>query len=227
MENHGRRAIVIGATGLVGGMIVQQLLEQPEYDRVRVLARRPMELEHSKLEQHIVDWNRLDAAEHLFKDADDLYCALGTTIKKAGNRENFRLVDLEYPVEAARLAVKQGVAQMLVVSSMGADAGSRIFYSRTKGEMEDALAKAGFRALHMFRPSLILGDRQEKRAGEQLAAHVMQFLDGWMKKGKAAQYRAIQATTIAAAMINTAMAQSTGNHVYSNHVIQVLGRENS
>lgn len=226
LENHERQALVIGATGLVGGLLVRSLLQNPAYGRIRVLVRRQLELEHPKLDQHIVDWEQLEEQKDLFRDVDDLYCCLGTTIKKAGSQENFRQVDFHYPVRAAKLAKDQGVSQMLVISSMGADAGSRIFYSRTKGEMEEALSAIGFRSLHIFRPSLILGDRKEKRLGERLAAHAMTFLDRWMK-GRVDKYRAIQASTIARAMINIALVQTNGNHVYSNDVIHVLGLDES
>ncbi|SHN79554.1 NAD(P)H-binding [Paenibacillus sp. ov031] len=226
MENHERQALVIGATGLVGGLLVRSLLQNPAYGRIRVLVRRPLEMEHPKLEQHVVDWEQLEEQKDLFRDVDDLYCCLGTTIKKAGSQENFRQVDFHYPVKAAKLAKEHGLSQMLVISSMGADAGSRVFYSRTKGEMEEALTDIGFRSLHIFRPSLILGDRKEKRLGEQLAAHAMTFLDRWMK-GRVDKYRAIQASTIARAMMNIALVQTNGNHVYSNDVIHVLGLDES
>ncbi|CAM2930260.1 oxidoreductase [Paenibacillus taichungensis] len=226
MENHERQALVIGATGLVGGLLVRSLLQNPAYGRIRVLVRRPLELEHAKLEQYVVDWEQHEEQKDLFRDVDDLYCCLGTTIKKAGSQENFRQVDFHYPLKAAILAKEHGVSQMLVISSMGADAGSRIFYSRTKGEMEEALSAIGFVSLHIFRPSLILGDRKEKRLGEQLAAHAMKFLDRWMK-GRVDKYRAIQASTIARAMMNIALVQTRGNHVYSNDVIHVLGLDES
>ncbi|WP_440115871.1 oxidoreductase [Paenibacillus sp. QZ-Y1] len=226
MNSLERKAIVIGATGLVGDLLVRSLLQNPAYSRILVLVRRPLELEHPKLEQHVVDWEHLEDQGHLFRGIDDLYCCLGTTIKKAGSQENFRQVDYHYPVQAAKLAKEQGVSQMLVISSMGAAAGSRVFYSRTKGEMEEALSAVGFRSLHVFRPSLILGDRKEKRLGEQLAARTMKFLDRWMK-GRVDKYRAIHASTIARAMINIALVRTKGNHVYSNDVIHALGLDES
>lgn len=224
MNRLERKAMVIGATGLVGELLVQNLLEHPAYSLVRVLARRPLELQHPKLEQHVVDWEQLESHDHLFDGIDDLYCCLGTTIKKAGSQDNFRQVDYHYPVRAATIAKRHGVSQMLVISSMGASAGSRVFYSRTKGEMEDALSDIGLPSLHIFRPSLILGDRNEKRFGEQMAAHAMKFLDRWMK-GRADKYRAVHAATIAQAMTNIALVQAKGNHVYANEVIHVLGAD--
>ncbi|WFR63251.1 oxidoreductase [Paenibacillus amylolyticus] len=224
MNRLERKAMVIGATGLVGELLVHKLLEHPAYSLVRVLVRRPLALQHSKLEQHVVDWEQLESQGQLFDGIDDLYCCLGTTIKKAGSQESFRQVDYHYPVHAATLAKQHGVAQMLVISSMGASAGSRVFYSRTKGEMEDALSDIDFQSLHIFRPSLILGDRNEKRFGEQMAAHAMKFLDRWMK-GRADKYRAVHAATIAQAMTNIALVQAKGNHVYPNDVIHALGTD--
>lgn len=222
MNRLERKAMVIGATGLVGELLVHHLLEHSAYSQVRVLVRRPLELQHPKLEQHVVNWEQLESQGELFDGINDLYCCLGTTIKKAGSQENFRQVDYHYPVRAAMLAKQHGVPQMLVISSMGASAGSRVFYSRTKGEMEDALSVIGFQSLHIFRPSLILGDRNEKRLGEQMAAHAMKLLDRWMK-GRADKYRAVHAATIAQAMTNIALVQAIGNHVYPNDVIHVLG----
>ncbi|WP_293199193.1 oxidoreductase [Paenibacillus sp.] len=222
MNRSELKAMIIGATGLVGGHLVHSLLEHPAYSEVRILVRRRLHLEHPKLKQHVVDWEQLELQGHLFEGIDDLYCCLGTTIKKAGSQDKFREVDYHYPVRAAMLAKQHGVEQMLVISSMGANAGSRVFYSRTKGEMEDAITNVGFRALHIFRPSLILGERGEKRPGEQFAAQIMTFLDRWMK-GRLDKYRAIHALTIAQAMRNIAIVQTRGNHIYSNEVIHALG----
>ncbi|WP_366291223.1 oxidoreductase [Paenibacillus sp. AN1007] len=222
MSHPERKAMVIGATGLVGELLVRNLLEHPLYSEVRILIRRRLDLEHPALKQHVVDWAHLESQGHLFEDIDDLYCCMGTTIKKAGSQEKFREVDYHYPVRAAVLAKQYDVKQMLVISAMGANAASRVFYSRTKGEMEEALSKIGFRSLHIFRPSLILGDRGEKRLGEEFAAKVMKVLDRWMK-GRAAKYRAVHASTIAQAMRNIAVVQTTGNHIYPNDVIHAVG----
>nr|WP_145405700.1 NAD(P)H-binding protein [Paenibacillus xylanexedens] len=219
MHHPERKAMVIGATGLVGGLLVLSLLDHPAYSEVRILVRRRLDLENPRLKQYVVDFEQLKVQGHLFEGINDLYCCLGTTIKKAGSQEQFREVDFHYPVRAAVLAKQHGVEQMLAISAMGANASSRVFYSRTKGEMEDALSDIGFRSLHIFRPSLILGNRGEKRFGEELAAHAMKWLDRWTP----AKYRAVQASTIAQAMRNIAIVQTAGIHVYPNDVIHVVG----
>lgn len=144
--------------------------------------------------------------------------------EKAGTKEQFRQVDLDYPVLAAQLGKEAGAVQMLAISAMGADPDSRVFYNRTKGEAEEALAAIGLPALHLFRPSLILGARPERRMGEAAAAVVMKALDGLMT-GKLASYRAIPASVIARAMVRIALAQASGVHIYPNDIIRVIGAE--
>lgn len=132
-------------------------------------------------------------------------------------------MDLDYPLAAAALAKDYGVKQFLAVSSMGANAKSRNFYSRTKGRAEDRLIAAGFHGLHLFRPSLLLGDREEFRLGERTASVIMKALDFAMV-GKAAKYRAIPAAKVARAMRNIALADTGGVHIYTNEVIHVIGK---
>lgn len=219
MEFH---AIVLGATGLVGGLVVKELLNREEYDEVKVLVRRPLEIEHSKLTQIVLNWDELDQHADAFVQVRDVFCCLGTTIKKAGSQESFRQVDFEYPVLAAKLAHQAGVRQFLSVSSMGADSSSRIFYSRTKGELEEALTELKLPSVHLFRPSLLLGVRGEKRFGERVGAWFMSNFD-FLFRGKALKYRAIPAETVAHAMVNIAVAGTPGVHIYPNDVIRVLG----
>lgn len=219
-----RKGLVIGATGLVGGLIVRELLENPAYTEVKVLTRRPLGIRHPKLTEHVISWAELGQSAHVFEGVHDLYCALGTTIKKAGSQERFRLVDLEYPLQAAKLARQAGVVQMLAVSSAGANPRSRIFYSRIKGEAEEALAEVGLPALHLFRPSLILGERSERRAGEWAAAALMK-LTSPLWNGRLSAYRAIPAAVIAKAMVPIALAGARGVHVYPNEVIHALGSD--
>ncbi|MDQ0196310.1 NAD(P)H-binding protein [Paenibacillus wynnii] len=219
-----RIAMVLGATGLVGTQVTESLLRSGIWDEVRVLVRHPLDQKHPGLKQFVINWDELEQHGNLFNGVSAIFCCLGTTIKKAGSQSNFERVDLHYPLQAAALAKKHQVKQFLVVSSMGASSKSRNFYSRTKGSMEEGLSALEFQGLHIFRPSLLLGQRQEFRLGEQVAAKLMRAF-GFLLVGKAAQYRAIQAKTVAQAMINIANVGTRGVHVYNNEVIQVLGIE--
>lgn len=218
-----RIAMVLGATGLVGRAVTEELLNREGWDEVRVLVRRPMDLEHPKLKQTIVDWDKLAQYKEQFESVHAVFCCLGTTIKKAGSQVQFERVDLEYPLKAATIAKDNGVKQFLSVSSMGANAKSRNFYSRVKGRTEEGLIAIGFQGLHLFRPSLLLGQRDEFRLGEQIAAVAMKSL-GFLMVGKAAKYRAIPGATVAKAMVNIALADTQGYHIYTNEVIHVIGK---
>lgn len=219
-----RKAVVVGGTGLVGGYVVRELLVQKEYTRVMVMGRRPLDIKHPKLEQALIDWEQPQKSAFALEGVDDMFCCLGTTMKKAGSKERFRQVDLDYPVLTAQLGKEAGAVQMLAISAMGADPNARVFYNRTKGEAEEALAAIGLPALHLFRPSLILGARPERRFGEAAATVVMKALDGLMT-GRLASYRAIPASFIARAMVRIALAQASGVHIYPNDIIRVIGAE--
>ena len=218
----GIQAVVLGATGLVGGFVVAELLQREEYDVVKVLVRTPLNIQHPKLAQIVVEWDKLDQYREVFTNVKDVYCCLGTTIKKAGSQEQFRKVDFEYPVHAAQLAHAQGVSQFLAVSAMGADPSSRVFYNRTKGEAEAALSTVGIPTVQLFRPSLLLGKRTEKRLGEDVGAKFMTTFD-FLFRGKAAVYRAIPAEVVARAMVSIALTGSAGLHIYPNEVIHIVG----
>lgn len=165
IQKDKKTAILLGATGLVGGQLLQQLLEHPAYGRVVVLSRRPLKEVSPRLQVHLVDFDRPADFAHLLK-GEDLFCALGTTIKKAGSKEAFYQVDYTYTFEVAQAARKNGTAQLMLVSSVGADPDSLFFYTRVKGELEEALKALDFWALHLFRPSVLMGDRKEFRLGK-------------------------------------------------------------
>ncbi|MBW4084224.1 NAD(P)H-binding protein [Paenibacillus sp. S150] len=217
-----RIALVLGATGLVGRALTEDLLNG-QWEEVRVLVRHPLKLRHPRLKQVIIDWEQLGQYKEQFAGVYAVFCCLGTTIKKAGSQEQFERVDLDYPLAAAALASACGVKQFLAVSSMGANAKSRTFYTRTKGKVEAGLIAAGFTGLHLFRPSLLLGEREESRFGERAASMVMKALDFAMI-GKAAKYRAVPAAKVARAMMNIALADTRGVHIYTNDVIHVIGK---
>ena len=222
MSDKPRTAVLAGASGLVGSELLQGLLQSPVYEKVKVFVRTPLQVEHVKLEQIIVNYDQLENyGQHV--QADDVYCCLGTTIKKAGSQEAFRRVDYEYPVKLAQLAKQHGVQQYLIISAIGANANSSIFYSRVKGEVEAELKKIGIGSLHIFRPSLLLGKRKEFRLGERFASWLSPvyglFLFGGLRK-----YRSIEARTVAKGMLAAGAAQLPGIHIYDSAEIERLSQ---
>jgi uncharacterized protein YbjT (DUF2867 family) len=215
-----KTALLVGASGLVGGHCLQFLLEESSYTQIVVLARRPLSITHEKLIQHVVDFSELETLGECFA-ADDVYCCLGTTIKKAGTQDAFRKVDFDYPIKIAALTEHCGAAQFLLVSSLGADPHSRIFYNRVKGEMEEAIRKISFTAVHIFRPSLLLGERTEHRTGEKAGALVMSGLK-FALTGPFRKYRAIQARDVAQAMVRTAQRDLCGVNIFESQRIQEI-----
>lgn len=220
MSSNKKSALVLGATGLIGKELVKILSESGQYEKIQLLVRRPIELESKICVEHIVDFERLHNYDELFR-VTDVFCCLGTTIKKAKTKEAFRKVDYEYPVEAAKLAKKNGAEKFLIVTAMGANSKSRIFYNRVKGEVEDDIRKVNLPSLHIFRPSLLLGERQEFRVGEKLAEKASVVLNKLMV-GPLRPYRGIQAKKVAAAMAVTAQASKKGEHIYPSHKIDAM-----
>ena len=159
MGLRAKTAVLLGASGLVGGYCLQTLLADSQYARIVLLGRRELvAARHPRLTQKLVDFDALTQSD--FADADEVFCALGTTMRKAGSEQGFHRVDVDYPLSAAKLSRQAGVTQFLLVSSVGADAVAKNFYLKTKGELEQEIDKQGFKAFHVFRPSLLLGKRE-------------------------------------------------------------------
>lgn len=220
MSEVKKSALLAGASGLVGSELLKYILDRPVYEKVKVFVRKAMNIEHPKLEQIVVDYDHLDQYQEHFR-VDDVFCCLGTTIKKAGSQAAFQKVDFEYPLALAKLAKQGGAQKFLIITALGSDANSKVFYNRVKGEVEEAIKKIGLPSLQIFQPSLLLGNRQEFRFGEKVAI-VLSPLFSLLLAGPMKKYKPIQAKDVAFAMYLTAQKPSWGNHTYESD--QILNR---
>ncbi len=204
-------ALVAGATGLVGEALVRDLARDPAWSEVRALTRRPSSQPAGSTVVTVpVDYDQL-ASLPGWARADHVFCALGTTMRQAGSREAFRRVDFEYPLGLARAAHVQGARHFLLVSSVGASATSRVFYSRVKGEIEDAIVALGFRSVTIARPSFLVGQRADPRPGESLGIALARLAPG--------RWRPVEATRVARALVNAAKANLPGVRILENTAI--------
>jgi uncharacterized protein YbjT (DUF2867 family) len=216
-----KTAVLLGASGLVGGFCLGALMDDPCYSRVMLFGRRQLPaLTRAKVRQRVADLESLKAED--FAGAQDIFIALGTTIRKAGSQAEFRRIDLEMPLHLAAAAVRGGAEQLVVVSSVGADPRSGNFYLRTKGGLEQELAKLPFKAIHILRPSLLIGKRQEFRLGEALAMWIAPALD-LLTLGPLRKYHSATAEMVGKAMVRAAQQGATGTHIYEHDQIVVLG----
>lgn len=212
----GTTVCVVGATGLVGREVVAQLCNDDSIDRVHVITRRPLSdgKHDAKLVQRVVDFDRLENIE--WPPCDVLLCCLGTTIKIAGSQKAFRQVDFDYVVTSARQARQAGAARLMVVSAMGANRHSGIFYNRVKGEMEAAVASLGFDAVVIFRPSFLAGERIEPRPGEGFALSALKVGNLFLPK----KYRSVPAHAVARAMLAAVQQTQRGVQIVESGQIQ-------
>lgn len=222
---NNKTALLAGASGLVGNELLHILLDSPYYSRVKILVRRPLDMAHEKLEQVVTDFDKLDHYAHHF-DVDDVFCCLGTTIKKAGSQDAFKKVDYEYPLKMAEMAKSQQVKNFLIITALGADAESKVFYSRTKGQLQVRLKKTRLTALHVFQPSLLLGERQEFRLGEK-AATVLSPIISKLLQGKMKKYKPVEARDVALAMYEVAQIERTGNYTYPSDRIEIISAQSA
>lgn len=216
----GRTALLVGATGLVGREVLELLLGDDAWPHVTVVARRASGRSDPKLAERIVDFERLDDAEDAFA-ADDVFCCLGTTIRQAGSQEAFRRIDHDYVLNAARLARRTGAHRFLLVTALGADPGSRIFYNRVKGEAERDVTALGFDGVALLRPSLLLGDRPDRRIAEDIGQKMAPILSPLLL-GPLRKYRALPGASVARAMVRIAKDGFTGVRIVESDEIARL-----
>jgi uncharacterized protein YbjT (DUF2867 family) len=206
--------LIVGATGLVGRAVLRLALADPAIARVVAPTRRTLDLRHEKLVNPVVDFEALPVGAEWWA-VDAVICTLGTTIKKAGSRAAFREVDYDYPLVVARFARTAGVATYALVSSLGANAKFRTFYLRTKGETERDLAGAGFASLTVVRPSLIGGERDERRWGEALGLQLFTALGPVLPR----RYRIVPAERIAARLLASVISAQPGVRIVESEAI--------
>lgn len=212
-----KSALLVGASGLVGRELLDCLLMGQEYSKVSVLVRRPLGLKHPKLEERVIKFEDLGQYKDYFK-VEDVFCCLGTTIKKARSQEAFKKVDVDYPLEMAILSKVVGSERFLIISSMGANPNSSVFYSRMKGLLEQKLTEIGIKSLYIFRPSLLIGNRKEFRVGERVSAFLSKGLS-FIFIGSLKKYKPIAAKTVALGMYSAAQSKPEGIHIYLSHEI--------
>lgn len=210
-----KTALIVGATGLIGKQLLQLLLNSERYGTVIALVRQELPVQHPKLQQVKVDFEKLSERAAAYKP-DDVFCCLGTTMAKAKSKENFYQVDFYYPLLLAKTNHAAGAKQYMLVSALGANSESKIYYNQVKGEVEEAIRKVGFETVHIFRPSLLLGPREEQRTGED-AAKIMYKIFGFLIPKK---YMAIDSAKVARGMLHFASLDQKGIHIHESKDLQ-------
>jgi uncharacterized protein YbjT (DUF2867 family) len=215
-------ALVVGATGLVGSQCLKTLLDRGAYQQVIAFTRRPLGVQHPRLVETVVDFDKLEEIEPF--PVADVFCALGTTIGKAGSQADFLTVDFEYPRIIAERSAAAGATQFLLVSSVGADPLSGNFYLRVKAQLEKAITSRSIESVHIFRPSFLIGEREEFRMGEFFGVMASRALH-LVPIEKLRKYRPIEAATVAAAMAAAAREAKAGRHIYHyDDIISLAGK---
>jgi len=207
-----KKALIFGASGLIGSHLLNQLLNSSDYDQVTVVVRKKLPLQHAKLKMLIGDYQSLPTLKSQLV-VDDVFIALGTTKKNTPDQEQYYQVDHDYPVLAAKLALENGARWVGLVSAVGADSKSKVFYVRTKGDVERDLQALGFPHTAIFRPSMLLGDRKEDRPLERIMMGFWPKLNPLLQ-GSLSRYRGIEGKAVAAAMIQAAKSPQGAVKIY-------------
>lgn len=219
-----KTALIAGASGLTGSRLLRLCLDSGQYEEVRAIVRSPLGIKHPRLaETVILDFDDLEDYAHLF-DVEDLYCCLGTTIKKAKSKEAMLKVDSEYPLMLAKLGQESRVRHFSLISAMGANPHSAVWYSKMKGELEKQISGFRFPSTAVIRPSLLLGERKEHRKGESAAAKLSSIFSSLMK-GPLLKYKPIEAQDVALAMFRIAGEEKYGITYYENDELHRLSEK--
>src|SRR6187397_3574502 len=212
-------ATLVGATGLIGSYLLEEMLNDPYFETVRVLIRRRRDITKAKLEKKIVDFNDSDSVLVALSNSDVVFCAIGSTMKKVkGDKDAYRKIDYDIPVNLARFCKMTGCEKFILVSSAGANSKSMNFYQRLKGETDEAVKEAGPKTVHIMRPSLLLGERKEFRFGENIGKAFMTSLSFLIPE----KYKAIQGKDVTKVMIALAKKNDEGIFVHENSEIRNL-----
>lgn len=214
-----RKALIFGSTGLIGNLLLEELINSENYSEIRIFVRQPTEIINPKVEEVTVDFSDPDLFSKKIT-GDDLFICLGTTIKKAGSVKRMEEIDRDLPIKIAAMASVNGVKRVAVVSSLGAGVGSKNYYLRIKGEMEEGILKLNFENIAIVRPSMLLGERKEKRTGEAVGKIVMKTFKPLLA-GKLRKYRAIHGRDVARAMIVILQKEPVKN-VYESDDLQKI-----
>jgi uncharacterized protein YbjT (DUF2867 family) len=204
-------AVILGATGLVGSHLLKQLLNDDAFTAIRVLVRKPISTQHPKLQVQVVDFNNYEDYKTKLGNGNSIFCCIGTTNTNVkGNKSEYRKIDFDIPVNAARFGKEAGFEHYFIVTALGANSNSRIFYNRLKGEVEEVISTFGLPGLHIFRPSFILGSRKEQRPGESFFKRLFKAISFLLPS----QLKPIEASSIAAAMIAAYKSGKRGMNLY-------------
>jgi uncharacterized protein YbjT (DUF2867 family) len=212
-----KTALLAGGTGLIGSQLLQLLLNNNRYSSIIAISRKPLSVTHPKLTNLVCELHDLSNHPNQLK-ADDVFCCLGTTIKKAKSKEAFRAIDLDAPLMIAKISKEQGAKKFILVSSLGANKNSGIFYNQVKGEVEEVIKEVGFNSVHILRPSLLLGPRKEDRSGEDAAKFFYKILGFLVPK----KYQAIESIKVARAMLAFTLSDTSGSFIHESIELQTF-----
>lgn len=214
------KVIIVGASGLIGSSLLSALIRSEQIAEITLLLRNSLSISNPKVKEIVLNFDELDNYASKIK-GDIIYCCLGTTKSKSPDPNNYRKIDLEYPLNLAKIGLKNGIGQFHVVSSLGANSQSKNAYLKLKGELENELKKLNIPSLHIYQPSFLEGKRQENRPLEKIMMPVMKLLNPILL-GSLENYRSIKASDVARAMINQSIKELNGTFTYPSKQIKEL-----